>query len=79
MWICQKNNVTIVSLIEIYVRHFNRTDTYIYRSQILQNKFIFMVLNASLFIPNWQIYHELNLLAAFEFIYRQSSVLFISA
>jgi len=37
-----------------------------------------MVPNAPLFIPNWQIYHELNLLAAFEFIYRQSSVLFIS-
>lgn len=36
-----------------------------------------MISNASLFIPKWQIHHELNLLATSEFICRQSSVLFI--
>jgi len=36
-----------------------------------------MIPNASLFIPNWQIHHELNLLATSKFICRQSSVLFI--
>jgi len=57
--------------------HFNRTGVlHIYKSQILQNGFILMVPNALLFIPTWQIHHELDL-GTSEFIRRQSSVLFI--
>lgn len=57
--------------------YFNRTGVlHIYKSQILQNGFILTVANALLFIPIWQIHHELDL-ATSEFIRRQSSVLFI--